>query len=415
MGPLFVNVIFYMNALVPSTELKTALLAAGQRGEESRQHYEWLRVRQWLALLLWEAGEAQQAEQECKMLLMLLEQENRQQTSIGGYLCLSLARVYRARNRRAEAWASLTRALQLAQNWQYVALLTECYECEALMALDEGDLDRAERALQALRGLERAGNIAIRLPQVDGVQVQLWLAQGQLVAAQAWATRLPGEPEALTDVVAWESCLARIRVNLAQQDYATALSGLERLLSSAQECGRLERVAQALALQVVALDGLKKRAEARQVALHLLKITRPAGLVRVYLEAGAAMYRTLRHLLALPASLPRELAEHLALLLDAFASETAAHTPVAPSLTRPGEKNAPGDDIPAQFTPLETLSSQEQRVLRLLVAGRTYAEIAREFIVSPNTIKTQVSSIYRKLGVSRRAEASLVARHFNLL
>ena len=63
----------------------------------------------------------------------------------------------------------------------------------------------------------------------------------------------------------------------------------------------------------------------------------------------------------------------------------------------------------------EPLSRQEQRVLRLLVAGQTYAEIAEVLVVSINTIKTQVSSIYRKLGVSRRAEAMTVAAQLHLL
>src|SRR5260370_42411623 len=63
----------------------------------------------------------------------------------------------------------------------------------------------------------------------------------------------------------------------------------------------------------------------------------------------------------------------------------------------------------------EPLSQQEQRVLRLLVAGQTYAEMAQALVVSPNTIKTQVSSIYRKLGVSRRAEAIAVTARLHLL
>ena len=63
----------------------------------------------------------------------------------------------------------------------------------------------------------------------------------------------------------------------------------------------------------------------------------------------------------------------------------------------------------------EPLSRQELRVLRLLVAGQTYAEMAEALIVSPNTIKTQVSSIYRKLGVSRRAEAIAVTARLHLL
>ena len=47
-------------------------------------------------------------------------------------------------------------------------------------------------------------------------------------------------------------------------------------------------------------------------------------------------------------------------------------------------------------------------MLRMLVSGQTYTEMAEVLIVSTNTIKTQVSSIYRKLGVSRRAEAIAV-------
>src|SRR5258708_17401629 len=62
----------------------------------------------------------------------------------------------------------------------------------------------------------------------------------------------------------------------------------------------------------------------------------------------------------------------------------------------------------------EPLSRQEQRILPLLVAGRTYGEMAREMTVSVHTIKTQVNSIYRKLGVSRRAEAIAVAQRLRL-
>ena len=46
---------------------------------------------------------------------------------------------------------------------------------------------------------------------------------------------------------------------------------------------------------------------------------------------------------------------------------------------------------------MEALSQQELRVLRLLVAGLSNADIARELVVSTNTIKTHVKSIYRKL------------------
>jgi LuxR family maltose regulon positive regulatory protein len=63
---------------------------------------------------------------------------------------------------------------------------------------------------------------------------------------------------------------------------------------------------------------------------------------------------------------------------------------------------------------VEPLSAQEERVLRLLAAGLSNPEIARELIVSVNTIKTQVQSIYRKLNVNNREEAGEMARHLNL-
>jgi LuxR family maltose regulon positive regulatory protein len=60
------------------------------------------------------------------------------------------------------------------------------------------------------------------------------------------------------------------------------------------------------------------------------------------------------------------------------------------------------------------LSQQELRVLRLLVAGLSNADIARELVVSTNTVKTHVKSIYRKLSVTSRDEAREVARELKL-
>jgi LuxR family maltose regulon positive regulatory protein len=71
--------------------------------------------------------------------------------------------------------------------------------------------------------------------------------------------------------------------------------------------------------------------------------------------------------------------------------------------------------IPFATVPLlEPLSPQERRVLRLIVAGRSNADIARELIVSMNTIKTHVKNVYRKLNVSTREEAQVAARELNL-
>ncbi len=55
------------------------------------------------------------------------------------------------------------------------------------------------------------------------------------------------------------------------------------------------------------------------------------------------------------------------------------------------------------------LTTREREVLKLLINGSTNKEIAEKLVVSPSTIKTHVSNILSKLGVSSRTEAVAMA------
>ncbi|MGO3885321.1 MAG: LuxR C-terminal-related transcriptional regulator [Mycetocola sp.] len=61
------------------------------------------------------------------------------------------------------------------------------------------------------------------------------------------------------------------------------------------------------------------------------------------------------------------------------------------------------------------LTKGERRVLHTLRRHLTTAEIAAHLHVSPNTVKTQLSSIYRKLACANRSEAIQVATSFQLI
>ncbi|MFT4036387.1 MAG: response regulator transcription factor [Patulibacter sp.] len=52
------------------------------------------------------------------------------------------------------------------------------------------------------------------------------------------------------------------------------------------------------------------------------------------------------------------------------------------------------------------LSRRERDVLALLVTGATNREIAAELFLGPDTVKKHASSLYRKLGVRNRTEAT---------
>jgi len=62
-----------------------------------------------------------------------------------------------------------------------------------------------------------------------------------------------------------------------------------------------------------------------------------------------------------------------------------------------------------------TLTAAELRLLTFLPTHLSFREIGARLFISPNTVKTQAISIYRKLGVSARSDAVQAARDLSLL
>jgi two-component system, NarL family, response regulator LiaR len=63
----------------------------------------------------------------------------------------------------------------------------------------------------------------------------------------------------------------------------------------------------------------------------------------------------------------------------------------------------------------EALTERETEVLRLLAHGRSNKEIAHDLVISEKTVKTHVSNILAKLGVSSRTQAALYAARVGLV
>lgn len=70
---------------------------------------------------------------------------------------------------------------------------------------------------------------------------------------------------------------------------------------------------------------------------------------------------------------------------------------------------------PAQSLPDPSLTERETGVLRLISKGMTQAETARLLGISQHTVAGYVKELYRKLNVSSRAEAALLARDMGLV
>ncbi len=80
---------------------------------------------------------------------------------------------------------------------------------------------------------------------------------------------------------------------------------------------------------------------------------------------------------------------------------------------------AAGDELPQAAEPVaegrKLLSGREAAVLRRISLGESNKEAARQLQISPSTVRTHVESIFRKLGCSTRAAATLKALTLGLI
>jgi len=68
-----------------------------------------------------------------------------------------------------------------------------------------------------------------------------------------------------------------------------------------------------------------------------------------------------------------------------------------------------GADYARAVTIRAELSQREIEVLKLIANGKDNAEIARELVISPKTVKNHISSILAKLGIENRIQAAVYA------
>jgi LuxR family maltose regulon positive regulatory protein len=417
---------FWLNLMLQqdSTLLVQRLRSAKQWISEEGDYLVTFRVMTWLARAYIHAGQLHHAHQECLEAVILLEQIGGS-TAIAGYLFASLFDISYAWNRMEEASNALHHLLRIAHDWQQVELLAMGERAAARLTLARGDLETAQRALHNAEELLEKEGFVNNIRWVTETRVQVWLVQGNLADASNWAARTMISPDDWDPLRKWEVLLL-VRVLLAQHDYTTAVETLKRFNEQFDQPADIEKTLEWMALYLVALHHADKSEQMASIATRLFALTESEGWVRLYLDGGELMRQTLEALLKTHHSgssdaLHRDensrnadflFRPYVLLLLDAFQQDKAlrVHSDMNQQEVHPQLEVAQ-----MQRRGIDPLSKQELRVLRLLVDGQTYAEIAATLIVSPNTIKTQVSSIYRKLGVSRRAEAIAATQRLQIL
>ncbi|MCB0088607.1 MAG: hypothetical protein KDE54_11890, partial [Caldilineaceae bacterium] len=187
--------------------------------------------------------------------------------------------------------------------------------------------------------------------------------------------------------------------HLAQHDPKAALALLAPVRQQAEAKGWADRRLQVLLLQALAQQAEDEDAQAMQTLGEALTLAAPGGLLRPFVDAGPPMASLLRQ--AVKAGVAPLFAQPV---LIAFGEMVVSQPPVS----RPAGQ-------PIVNTLVEPLSARELDVLKLLTTGLTGPEIARELMVSLNTMRTHTKNIYAKLGVNSRRTAVRRAEELNLI
>ncbi len=290
---------------------------------------------------------------------------------------LGLARIHYQWNDLDAARQHGQRSLQLAQQLESIDTPAASWVILGLVKLAQGDTTAATALVSKAEQFLHQHISTHRMPALVAAQVLILLTQGGCEAAADLAEK-HGLP------------ISQARVHLAKGEPSSALALLVPLRREAEaRCWQDERL-QVMLLQAIALDISGEKREAGQVLNDALSLAEPEGFMRIFIDEGPPMLALLEE------GVKHGTASHYVLqLLGAF-GKTEVKTPVPQLLNEP-------------------LTERELEVIQLFGTYLKGPEIARELMVSLNTLRTHSKNIYSKLAVNDRQAAVRRAEELDLL
>lgn len=259
----------------------------------------------------------------------------------------------------------------------YFSLRSAAEVERALVGMEQRRLDAAADALDAALNVRPAGPVdRLVVARVDLVRSSWHLETGDIEGARRAAGRMP--PGVWQDVAHARACLT----DGAYRDAERMLRDVAPM--TPRQFATVEML-RALALADRAPDA------ARDHVVGALDEAMNAGLSHTVLACGAGVGELIERASWV---VPAQWIEHAHVVLaNGAAGRVNGH--VAGLVDQP--------------------TVRERDVLRFLPGRLTVPEIARELGVSPNTLKTHLKGLYRKLGVTSRDDAVTVARDLGLV
>ena len=236
---------------------------------------------------------------------------------------------------------------------------------------------------------------------IAAMKARIWIKQGRLQAASVWAKEqgLSLDDE-LTIMREYEHLtLARLHIaQFQQQNDDAVLKKLQpfllRLYRAAEAGGRKGVMIELSLLLALLCQELGDKVDAQSFMRRAVNTAVSSGHIRLFVDEG-------------PAVVP---------LLTSIAGKTNEEKAFVEKLKTAVSQHHQTEIPKSSQSPLpEPLTPREEEVLRLIVAGHSNPEIAKELVIAVTTVKTHVKNIYEKMQVINRAQAVARAKELNLV
>ncbi|UCD99452.1 MAG: helix-turn-helix transcriptional regulator [Chloroflexota bacterium] len=315
--------------------------------------------------------------------------------------CVLLANIYREWDDLDTAEVLLEEGIEIGIPAKMVDAVCVGYAILSRLYLARGDLEEAKRACQ------EANRIVKTIPDPEPEAMTMTLdcrVRLQLkVENYLEASKLVHEHglDVNDDILYFHEfehiVLARVLMYMGRKNpdnkqlLTDAQELIAKMLEVAKPVGCMREVISLLVLQALANKALGNDDQALNLLEETLLLAEPEGYVRTFVDEGNEM----RELLRQKAS--RGIAtDYVIKLLNAFEPDRSDLKRISQSLVEP-------------------LSGRELEVLRMLATELSGPEIARELMISLNTMRTHTKNIYSKLNVNSRRAALSKANELNLL
>jgi LuxR family maltose regulon positive regulatory protein len=185
---------------------------------------------------------------------------------------------------------------------------------------------------------------------------------------------------------------------IAEGRAAEALPLLARLVEAAAQMERYGDQIRYLVMIALAQDSVGNAQVALDFLSQALTLAKPEGYVRVFVDEGQPIAELLQMAVSRNIS-----PDYAGKLLEAFPESVLRVISTSHAST-----------VKTQLLP-EPLTDREIEVLRLMVEGCKYQEIAERLFVSINTVRHHTRNVYGKLGANNRTQAISRAKDLNIL